>query len=280
MIKEFKGKVAVVTGAAHGIGFSLSSAFAKRGMKVVLADIDENALIIAAQELRKTSNDILWKVTDVSNSKQVEELADFSYKHFENVNILCNNAGICHSAPLQQLSKKDWDWVFGVNFYGVIHGINSFINRMLESNAPCHIVNTSSINGLYFSDMAPYDVTKHAITSLSEVLSVELSETSVGVSVLCPAWVKTDLVKTTENLGKQQSEISVLTPEILKSFNLDRETLDNLFDSGMNPDIVAELVIKAIQENIFYIVTHPENMQLVQKRFDKILEDSMKLNQK
>ena len=121
---------------------------------------------------------------------------------------------------------------------------------------------------------------KPAIVSLSETLSVELSETNVGVSVLCPGWVKTDLVKTTENLGKQQSEISVLTPEILKSFNLDRETLGNLFDTGMEPDIVAEFVIKAIQEDIFYIVTHPENMQLVQKRFDKILEDSVKLNQK
>ena len=193
------------------------------------------------------------------------------------MNVLCNNAGVCHSAPIKQLTKKDWDWVLGINFYGVIYGINSFINRMIESNTLCHIVNTSSINGLYFSDMAPYDVTKHAIVSVSETLYVELSETNIGVSVLCPGWVKTDLVKTTENLAKQQSDISVLTPEILQSFNLDRETVDNLFETGMEPDIVAELVIKAIQEDIFYIVTHLENIQLIQKRFDKILEDSTKL---
>jgi short-subunit dehydrogenase len=150
---------------------------------------------------------------------------------------------------------------------------------MIESKTPCHIVNTSSINGLYFSTMVPYDATKHAITSLSETLFLELRETNIGVSVLCPGWVKTDLAKTTEKLGKQQSELSVLTPEILKSFNLDRETLDNLFDSGMEPDMVAELVIKAIQEDIFYIITNPESMQLVQNRFDKIVEDSRKLHE-
>ena len=278
MIKEFEGKVAVVTGAAHGIGRSLARTFAKRGMKVVLADINEEALVEVAQELKEISGDVLFKVTDVGERDQVAELADFSYEHFENVNVLCNNAGICHVAPIRLLSLKEWDWVLNVNFYSVIYGINSFINRMIESKTPCHIVNTSSIDGLAISEMAPYAVTKHALVALSETLSVELSKTNVRVSVLCPGWVRTDLLKTTEDLGQQQSDISVLTPEILNSFNLDRETVEKLFKTGMDPDIVAEKVIKAIEEDIFYIITHPELLQSVQARFDRIQEDSMKLN--
>ena len=147
-MKNFKDKVAVVTGAAHGIGKSLVYAFANRGMKVVLADINQNALQELERDLREKHNIVAIKVTDVGDPNQVSELADFAYEKYGNVDILCNNAGICHSAAIRLLSLEDWNWVLQVNLLSVIYGVHYFLNRMLESDTPCHIVNTSSDYGL------------------------------------------------------------------------------------------------------------------------------------
>jgi NAD(P)-dependent dehydrogenase (short-subunit alcohol dehydrogenase family) len=278
MIQNFKGKTAVITGAASGIGRSLAYAFVNHGMKVLITDINEEALKKVAQELRETSNEVLVKVTDVSDRNQVSDLADFAYDNFEDVNILCNNAGICHSAPIHRLSLEDWDWVLGVNFYGVLYGVHFFLNRMLESNTPCHIVNTSSDYGLVAGSLAPYSITKHAIVALSECLSWELSNTNVGVSVLCPGWVKTDLLENTEHLGQQHSGVLEMTSEIFKSLNLKREEIERGFRTGASPDFIAEKVIKAIKEDIFYVITPLEMVESVKTRFDKINENAMRLN--
>ena len=278
MIKDFEGKVAVVTGAANGIGRSLVHAFAKRGMKIVLADIDKEALEKVEQELKDTGTEVIVQVTDVSKQEEVAALADTSYKHFGKVNVLCNNAGICHSAPIRSLSLEDWNWALNVNFRSVIYGVHFFLNRMLESKESCHIVNSSSDMGLTHSRLAPYSITKHAIVALSETLVTELNNTNVGVSVLCPGWVDTELLENTETLGRQHSGVLEMTPEVFESLNLTRESIDNAFKSGLNPDIIAEKTIKAIEEGIFYIVTHPEEMQSIQARFERIQEDSMKLN--
>lgn len=278
MIKDFEGKVAVVTGAASGIGRSVAIAFANRGMKVILADINEEALEEVAQELGKISSEVLLKVTDVSDRTQVAELADFSYDNFESVNILCNNAGVCHSAPIRILSLEDWDWVLGVNFYGVLYGVHFFLNRMLESDNPCHIVNTSSDFGLGAGSLAPYSITKHAVVALSESLHRELFKTNVGVSVLCPGWVKTDLLKNTEHLGQQRSGILELTSEIFESLNLSKEGIENGFRTGVEPDLIAEKVIKAIEEDIFYIITPREIIQSAQARIDMMNENTTRLD--
>ncbi|KXH76053.1 MAG: hypothetical protein AM326_07890 [Candidatus Thorarchaeota archaeon SMTZ-45] len=278
MIKDFEGKVAVVTGATSGIGRSLATAFANRGMKVILADINKEALEEVAQELGKISNEVLLKVTDVSDRNQVAELADFSYDTFESVNILCNNAGVCHSAPIRLLSLEDWDWVLGVNFYGVLYGVHFFLNRMLESDNPCHIVNTFSDFGLGAGSLAPYSITKHAIIALSESLYGELSKTNVGVSVLCPGWVKTDLLKNTEHLGQQRSGVLELTSEIFESLNLSKEGIENEFRTGVEPDFIAEKVIKAIEEDIFYIITPSEIIQSAKARIDLMNENTARLD--
>ena len=278
MIKDFEGKVAVVTGAASGIGRSLATAFANRGMKVILTDINKEALEEVAKELGKISNEVLLKVTDVSDRNQVAELADFSHDNFESVNILCNNAGVCHSAPIRLLSLEDWDWVLGVNFYGVLYGVHFFLNRMLESDNPCHIVNTFSDFGLGAGSLAPYSITKHAIVALSESLYGELSKTNVGVSVLCPGWVKTDLLKNTEHLGQQRSGVLELTSEIFESLNLSREGIENGFRTGVEPDFIAEKVIKAIEEDIFYIITPPEIIQSAKARIDMMNENTARLD--
>ncbi|MFX0208249.1 MAG: SDR family NAD(P)-dependent oxidoreductase [Candidatus Hodarchaeota archaeon] len=278
MIQDFKGKTAVVTGAASGIGRSLAYTFVNRGMKVILTDINEEALKGVAQELRETNNDVLVKVTDVSDRNQVSDLADYAYDNFEGVNILCNNAGICHSAPIRRLSLEDWDWALGVNFYGVLYGVHFFLNRMLESKIPCHIVNTSSDFGLVAGSLAPYSITKHAVVALSESLSWELSNTNVGVSVLCPGWVKTDLLKNTEYLGQQRPGVLELTSEIFESLNLNKEEIEDSFRTGSSPDLIAEKVIKAIKEDIFYVITHPDLIESVNARFDKINENATRLN--
>ncbi len=274
MIQDFEGKAAVITGAASGIGRSLAYAFVNRGMKVILADINEEALKEVAQELRKTNNDVLVKVTDVSDRNQVSDLVDFSYDNFKGVNILCNNAGICHSAPIRRLSLEDWDWALGVNFYGVLYGVHFFLNRMLESNIPCHIVNTSSDFGLVAGSLAPYSITKHAVVALSESLSLELSNTNVGVSVLCPGWVKTDLLKNTEHLGQQRSGVLEMTSEIFESLNLTKEGIENSFRTGTSPDLIAEKVVKAIKEDILYVITPLNIVESVKARFDKINENA------
>ena len=148
MIKEFEGKVAVITGGASGIGRGMAHVFAKRGMKIVLTDIDKEALEKVSQELDQIGAEVMTMVTDVSNPEQVVHLADASYERFGHVNILCNNAGVGSGGPMRFLTQENWNWVLGVNLFGVIYSIQFFLNRMLKSKEPCHIVNTSSMAGL------------------------------------------------------------------------------------------------------------------------------------
>jgi short-subunit dehydrogenase len=149
---------------------------------------------------------------------------------------------------------------------------------MLESKIPCHIVNTSSDYGLVAGSLAPYSITKHAVVALSECLSWELSNTNVGVSVLCPSWVKTDLLKNTEYLGQQRSGVLELTSEIFESLNLKREEVERGFRTGASPDLIAEKVIKAIKDDIFYVITPQDMVKSVNARFEKINEDATRLN--
>ena len=141
MIKEFEGKVAVITGGASGIGRGLAHAFAKRGMKIVLADIDKDALDIVSQEIKDIGVEVMSVITDVSDREQVAHLADVSYERFGQVNILCNNAGVGRGGIISLLTLENWDWVLGVNLFGVIYGIQFFLNRMLKCKEHCHIVN-------------------------------------------------------------------------------------------------------------------------------------------
>ena len=278
MIKKFDGKVVVITGAASGIGRSLAHAFAKRGMKIVLVDIDKESLKKVAQELKEIGAEVMIAVTDVSDRQQVANLAEKSYERFGNVDILCNNAGVAHSGPMHLLSLEDWDWVLGVNMFGVIYGIHFFLKRMLKSDKPCHIVNTSSMAGLLSSSIPPYSTSKHAVVAISEDISAKLVYSNVSVSVICPSFVRTNIVKNTEKFVKQHPRVFQLAPEMAKKFNIDREAFKKNFEVGMDPDILAEKVIKAIEEDIFYVIPSPEVLPYVQNRFERMQEDSLKLN--
>ena len=195
-------KVAVITGAASGIGRGLAERFAAEGMKVVLADVEEEALAKLEADLKAKDATVLTVRTDVSNATEVENLAVQTLEAFGAVHILCNNAGVVCSRPVWEHTLADWEWVLGVNLWGVIHGIRSFVPRMLAQGNECHIVNTASILGLVSgSGEGIYKVSKHGVVVLSETLADELAQkgANIQVHVLCPGWVRTGILDSARN---------------------------------------------------------------------------------
>lgn len=276
MIKEFEGKVAVVTGAGSGIGLSMALAFAKKGMKIVLAEIDERRLKRATRRLNKVGVEVLALKIDVSDPKQVESLADEAYKHFGRVNILCNNAGVGGSGPLHLLELGDWNMTLGTNLFGVIYGIKYFLGRMYESGEPCHIVNTASIAGhLSSGENGPYAASKFAVVSISENLAQECFNTNVGVSVLCPGFINTNIFETTIALRENRTDLFQLD-EINEVDQIYLANFLKIIKLGMDPDIVAKMVIHAIENDISYIMTHHEWNKFMQARLERINEDALK----
>ncbi|MHA1985411.1 MAG: SDR family NAD(P)-dependent oxidoreductase [Promethearchaeota archaeon] len=278
MIKDFEEKVAVITGGASGIGLGLATAFAKRGMKLVLADINKEALDKVSKEFTEKNIDVMTVVTDVSDPKQVAHLADVSYERYGRVNILCNNAGIATGGPIGLLTKEDWNWILGVNLYGVIYGIQFFLNRMLASKEPCHIINTSSLAGLTPGDSGPYSTSKSAVIALSERLTLECFNTNVGISVLCPAQVRSNIVENSELLGETQEGLWQPSPVMIQSSGSEFENSKKLIKLGLDPEEMAEMVIKAIENDIFYVITHPEYIPLIKSRFENLYADTLKLH--
>src|ERR1044071_1599934 len=202
MMKEFAGKVAVVTGAASGIGRGLAEACARERMKVVLADVDESALAQAERDLKDAGAEALAVRTDVSKAGDVEALARRTLEAFGAAHLLFNNAGVGAGTTVWESTLEDWQWVLGVNLWGVIHGVRTFVPLMLKQADECHIVNTASMAGLVSGPaLGVYKVTKHGVVSLSETLQCELAlmKSKVGVSVLCPAGVKTRVMESERN---------------------------------------------------------------------------------
>ncbi len=276
MIKEFEGKVAVITGAGSGIGLSMALAFAKKGMKIVLAEIDESRLKRVSRNLDKISAEVLALKIDVSDPKQVESLADKAYKHFGSVNILCNNAGIGGIGPLHLLELGDWNITLGTNLFGVIYGIKYFTGRMYKSGEPCHIVNTASIAGhLVSRENGPYSASKFAVVSISENLDQQCFNTNVGVSVLCPGFVNTNIAENTQALKKNRTDVYQFS-EANEADQIYLRNFIKFIKLGMDPDIVAKMVIHAIENDIFYIMTHDEYNRFLQNRFERINEDALK----
>ncbi|MFX1456532.1 MAG: SDR family NAD(P)-dependent oxidoreductase [Promethearchaeota archaeon] len=278
MIKDFKDKVAVITGGASGIGRGLAHAFAKRGMKIVLADIDKSALEEVTKEMRDIGVEVLSVITDVSDPKQVAHLADISYEHFGCVNILCNNAGVGGGGPIRLMTLENWNWTLDVNLYGVIYGIKYFFDRMINSKEPCHIINTSSMAGLATGEGQPYAASKHAVVSISEGLAIECFNTNVGVSVVCPGYINTNIMKNVVKLRQTRSGLWEPSPEMMKLSEIPRENLDKILASGMDPIEMAEIVIKGIENDILYVLTSPEWISVVRARFERIYEDTEKLH--
>jgi NADP-dependent 3-hydroxy acid dehydrogenase YdfG len=274
-MKEFNGKVAVITGAASGIGRGIAEHCVQEGMRVVLADIEEKPLYQTTHELQERGGKVLAVVTDVAKRADVENLAQKALGTFGGVHLLCNNAGVGAGTWIWKSTLADWDWVIGVNLWGVIHGITVFVPIMLEQNMDCHIVNTASIVGLLaYTGSGIYKVTKHAVISLSETLYLELEQigAKVKVSVLCPAGVKTRILEAERNrpfppLPSQENEAGPDDNELSQRF------WNRAFgDEALQPSEVADSVFNAIREERFYILTHPQYNFGIHRRVDDILQ--------
>lgn len=271
-MKEFKGKVAVITGGASGIGRAIADRCVQEGMHVVLADVEEGSLATAERELKASGANVLAVKTDVSKRAEVERLARQSFDTFGQVHLLFNNAGVAAGAVPWEATWNDWEWVMGVNLWGVIHGVKVFTPLMLAQNTECHIVNTSSAAGLIVgSGSAPYAVTKHAVVALSEsmFLALEQKKSQVKVSVLCPGVVRTNIFNVERNRPPElRNEPVPLSPEMQAGQAAFRAVMER----GMPPARVADAVFDAIQNEQFYIFSHPEWMELVQLRMEKLIK--------
>jgi NAD(P)-dependent dehydrogenase (short-subunit alcohol dehydrogenase family) len=252
-MKTLRGRVAVVTGAASGIGLALAERFAAEGMKVVMADIEAPALAGAEEALRKTGAAVLATRVDVSSPEDVERLARETYATFGAAHVLCNNAGVAVLGAVHEHTLADWQWVINVNLWGVIHGVRAFLPRMLGGGDEGHIVNTASMAGLTTAPfMSVYDVTKHGVVALSESLYKELEVTGapIGVSVVCPGLINTNIMRSARNRPDALAEAGKTSPAA-QAF---AQALADRLTGGYPPSAVAEQVVQGIREGRFYIV--------------------------
>ena len=253
------GDVVVITGAASGIGRSLAVQFAERGCNLVLADIETAALDAVVAELAglAPSITILSRVTDVSLPAELDALAALTLAEFGRVDIVCNNAGVAGGGNTWELSADDWAWVIGVNLVGVVNGVRSFVPHMIERGRG-HVINTASVAGLLAAPgMAHYNATKHAVVGLSETLYRELGvlDGELGVTVVCPGWVSTKIYLSDRNRPAEYNGGEVVTEETLEAIE---ELAGGFFEAAMSPDEVATQVISAVDEDRFWVLTHPE----------------------
>lgn len=259
-MESLQGRVAVVTGAASGIGRGLADRFAAAGMKVVLADVEEGALAAATRAIAHTGAEAEAVTCDVSSRAAVDALAEAAVSRFGGVHVVCNNAGVAGGmGPLWETTSKDWEWVLGVNLMGVVHGIQAFVPLMLEQGGEGHVVNTSSVLGLSSGGGSIYSVTKHAVTRLSEGLLNDLkgAGSAIGVSVLCPGLIATQITSSDRNRpsGLRNDVDAAAAEDVAKQ----REAMQDFFLSeGMPPAEVAEMVVDAITADRFYVLTHPD----------------------
>jgi NAD(P)-dependent dehydrogenase (short-subunit alcohol dehydrogenase family) len=251
-MEDLAGKVAVVTGAASGIGRALARRFADEGMRVVLADVEQDALEAATTSLTEAGGEAIGVRTDVSDAAQVERLADHAVEAFGAIHVLCNNAGVHRAGTAWQQSADDWEWVLGVNLRGVVHGLRTCIPRMLAQGDACHIVNTASAGGL-----APtrgggaYGASKFAIVAVTEGIAEALADTPVGVSLLCPGGVATGIFRAERNRPDRLADVGVVDPEIARMF---RELAAPDRTDQAPPEEIAGYVVDAVRADRFYVL--------------------------
>ena len=271
---DLAGRVAVVTGAASGIGLALARRFGRDGMRVVMADIEQLALEHESSALAAEGIEVLARVTDTSLESDVEALAEATLARFGGVHLVCNNAGVgSRGLKVADLPRRDFEWVIGVNLWGVINGIRAFLPRLIAQDEG-HIVNTASVSGLYHRPrMGPYNATKAAVVALSETIKFELDEdgSNVGISVLCPSWVRTNISSAVRNLPERlHYELTPEQAEEMLEYKAVRR--QQLRDEAIDADEVAVQVRDAVVANRFYVITHAESIDNMRARFDRIVK--------
>ncbi len=254
------GRVAVVTGGGSGIGRALAEALAREGARLVVADVEEAAATGVAEGIRRQGGDAIAVRIDVSDLGQVQALADRAFSHFGSVHVLCNNAGVALQGALQDATHKDWQWVLGVNLWGVIHGLEAFLPRMIAQGQPGHVVNTGSMAGLIASQgLGIYNASKYAVVGLSETLVKDLRPHGIGVSVLCPMGVSTRIGQSGRNRPahlRNAEERAVAEVELIGKY--------------LEPESVAAMTLAAIRANRLYVLTHDESLEPLRRRFQRL----------
>ncbi|MCH8074501.1 MAG: SDR family NAD(P)-dependent oxidoreductase [SAR324 cluster bacterium] len=277
-METFQDRTAVVTGAASGIGKALALALARRGMKLVLADIEPGPLGDAEKEIAATGAETLAVPTDVSSLPSVRALADQAFTRFGAVHVLCNNAGVAIGGALQEARHEDWEWVLGVNLWGVIHGIEAFVPRMIEAKQGGHIVNTASMAGLIASKgLGIYNTTKYAVVGLSETLAKDLRDDGIGVSVLCPMGVSTRIRESERNRpealgGGSAADSGASNSGASNSGASKSHGGPDLVGRYLPPEEIAAMAVEAIENGRLYIPTHYEGLEFWQRRATRIGE--------
>jgi NAD(P)-dependent dehydrogenase (short-subunit alcohol dehydrogenase family) len=263
------GKVAVVTGAASGIGLALAERFAASGLHIVLADVDESGLAAAAAQVGGKGVDTLTVRTDVSSADSVRALADATFERFGAAHVVCNNAGVTSVADPWFGPIAAWEWVLGVNLWGVIHGVRAFLPRLIGQGGG-HIVNTASIAGLLPGFGPNYDASKHAVVALTEDLyrSMKTAGLPVGVSVLCPGWVRTKILEAERNWPADLGD----KPDAAFGTAIVRKHVGRAIDEGITPAAVADLVAGAVTEGRYWVFPQPDFVELAVRRWHGIAE--------
>src|SRR5436190_17258491 len=259
-MESLKDRTAVVTGGASGIGRALCLAFAGEGARIVVADIDDAGMAETARGVAKAGSKAITVETDVTKLASVQSLADRAFGEFGRVHVLCNNAGVAVHGSLDSASHRDWEWVLGVNLWGVIHGVEAFVPRMMAQREPGHIVNTASMAGLIASQgLGVYNTSKYAVVGLSETLAKDLRPHGIGVSVLCPLGVDTRI---------RESERS--RPGALRNEASGAAAPVSLIGRTLAPEVVAEMVLAAIRDDRLYVITHEESLEQLRRRFARM----------
>jgi len=270
-MKSLADKVAWITGAASGIGLAIAHRLADERMKLVLVDVEQGPLAEAEAALRGKGVDVLAIRTDVSSAEQMAAAVAQARERFGLVHVICNNAGVGGGGgPLWLIEEADWRWAIDVNLWGVIHGIRMLLPALVASGEEGHVVSTASIAGLTSTPyLGPYTATKHAVVALSECLAkeLELAKSNVGVSVLCPGFVKTRIASSHRNRPTPAKPNA--SAEAAKFAGV----LDQLVQSGIPAERVADDVVRAIKERKFYILTHPEMKPQIEYRMRQILDE-------
>ena len=264
-MREIAGKVAFITGAASGIGKAMAHSFSRAGMKVILTDIEESALLSAQREFEHANAEFLAFPLDVGDRQAMARAADAAESRFGKVHVVCNNAGVVVSGQIQHMSYDDWDWVLGVNLQGVVNGVQVFTERMLSHGEGGHFINTASMTGFVsVPGMSVYAATKSAVVALSETMRVDLADRGIGVSIIAPGMVLTNIFDAARNRPSALSDTRAAANQSREDSAAQEAAIEALRRTALTPDVVADMALHALIENEFYIFPHPE----IQAMFD------------
>jgi NAD(P)-dependent dehydrogenase (short-subunit alcohol dehydrogenase family) len=273
-MQELANKVAVITGAASGIGAGLARRFAEEGMRLVLADIEDAALLEVEKELRLAGTSVIAVKTDVSRKESVCALADHAFDAFGNVHVVCNNAGVSGGlGHIWEIPDQDWEWIMAVNLYGVLYGMQAFVPRMIENDEEGLIINTTSVVGLTTGTTSVYGVTKHAVSRMTEGLHYDLhaAGSKLKAALLVPGATATNILYADRN---RPASLLVPMSEEDRAALIERRQKrhERIQEIGMDPKEVAESVVQGMKDEAFYIVTDPERTtRAVRLRIEGIL---------